>query len=56
MKSGKTIKSETTRQGGKRATKTMESDGSGNTRATFEEEEGGEIKRTGKKERYTAEL
>lgn len=47
---GKTVKSETTMQGGKRVTKTMESDGSGNTKAVFEEEEGGKIKRrTGKK-------
>eukprot|EP00930_Biecheleria_cincta_P055539 TRINITY_DN41857_c0_g1_i1.p1 TRINITY_DN41857_c0_g1~~TRINITY_DN41857_c0_g1_i1.p1 ORF type:complete len:358 (-),score=77.89 TRINITY_DN41857_c0_g1_i1:125-1198(-) len=47
---GKTVKSETTMQGGKRVTKTMESDGAGNTKATFEEEEGGKIKRrTGKK-------
>lgn len=41
---GKTVKTETRVEGGRRVTKTIESDASG-TRATMEEEEGGKIKR-----------
>lgn len=41
---GKTVKKETKIEGGRRVTKTIETDGEG-TRATLEEEEGGRIKR-----------